>query len=84
VFGGALSGITGTIIGMCVPDYEVKQYEGKLKEGKILISVHTEDPDEMKRAKGIFRRANAEDISSVGEAPVGSYEIDNERTGQSR
>src|SRR5919205_2510149 len=61
--GAALGGITGALIGMGIPEYEAKRYEGKLKEGNLLISVHTEDSTERDRAKTIFEEAGAEDIS---------------------
>jgi hypothetical protein len=68
--GAALGGVTGALIGMGIPEYEAKQYEGKIKEGNILISVHSEDGTERSRAKTIFEKAGAEDISSTSEARV--------------
>ncbi len=65
--GGAVGGITGALIGLGIPEYEAKRYEGKVKSGNVLISVHTEDSNEIKRAKEIFKAAGAEDISSTGE-----------------
>src|SRR4030095_13155260 len=41
--GAALGGITGALLRMGIPEYEAQRYEGKLKEGNILISVHTKD-----------------------------------------
>jgi hypothetical protein len=66
--GGATGGIAGALIGYGMPELEAKQYEGKVKGGNILLSVHTEDRDEVKRAKEIFKQHNAEDISYTGEA----------------
>jgi len=68
--GAAVGGISGALIGMGIPEYEAKRYEGKIKEGNILISVHTEDSNELKRAKEIFERAGATDISTAGEEGV--------------
>ena len=68
--GGAAGGMVGALIGMGIPEYEAKQYEGKIRQGNILISVHSEDRDEVKRAKEIFERAGAHDISSTGEESV--------------
>src|ERR687888_913114 len=68
--GAALGGITGALIGMGIPEYEAKRYEGKLKEGNLLISVHTEDRTERARAKRIFEQAGAEDIADTAEARV--------------
>jgi len=68
--GAALGGVTGALIGMGIPEYEAKRYEGKIKEGNILISVHAEDSTERDRAKTIFEQAGAEDISYTEEASV--------------
>src|SRR6478736_556176 len=68
--GAAVGGLSGALVGLGIPEYEAKQYEGKIKQGNILISVHSEDSDEVKRAKEIFERAGAHDISSTGEEGV--------------
>ena len=68
--GAAVGGLTGALVGMGIPEYEAKQYEGKIKDGNILISVHSEDSEERKLAKEIFERAGAYDISSSGEESV--------------
>jgi hypothetical protein len=68
--GAALGGLTGALIGMGIPEYEAKRYEGKVKEGNVLISVHAEDSTERNRAKTIFEEAGAEDISYTEEARV--------------
>src|SRR6058998_134731 len=68
--GAAAGGIVGTLIGMGIPEYEAKRYEGKIKEGNMLISVHSDNADQTSRAKEIFERAGAEDISSTGEEGV--------------
>ena len=68
--GAAAGGLTGALIGMGIPEYEAKRYEGKVKDGNILISVHTEDSKERERANEIFTNGGAEDISYTGEASV--------------
>jgi hypothetical protein len=50
-----------------IPEYEAKQYEAKVKEGNILISVHTRGSDDIKRIKEIMKDTQAEDISVTGE-----------------
>lgn len=57
---------------MGIPEYEARRYEGKVKGGGILISVHTEDSDEVKTAREVFERVGATDISTTGESSVGS------------
>lgn len=69
--GGAVGGIAGALIGMGIPEYEAKRYEGKVREGGILISVHTEDAEEAELAEEIFKDEDAQDIASSGEATVG-------------
>lgn len=66
--GGAVGGITGALIGAGIPEYEAKRYEGRIKGGGILLSVHCDDSAWTKRAKEILERTGAEDISSTGEA----------------
>jgi hypothetical protein len=68
--GGAVGTLTGALVGLGIPEFEAKQYEGKVKNGNILISVHTEDSKERSVAKEIFERAHAEDVSYTGEARV--------------
>ena len=66
------AGPTGALIGMGIPEPEAKQYEGKVKSGNILMSVHAEDGREVTRAKEILKNGGAEEISYSGEAFVPS------------
>ena len=66
--GAAVGGVTGALVGMGIPEYEAKQYEGKIKGGNILLSVHTDDSAQRDVAKKIFASAGAEDIKTTGEA----------------
>ncbi len=69
--GGTVGGLTGALVGMGIPELEAKKYEGKVQAGNSLISVHSEDSVETQRAKEVFERAGATDItSSVGEITV--------------
>lgn len=80
--GGALGGIAGALIGMGIPEIEAKLYEGKIKDGNILISVHTENSAEISKAKDIFESLNAQDITSTAEAttPKGDKTVMTEET----
>jgi hypothetical protein len=66
--GATVGGIAGGLIGLDIPEIEAKRYEGKIKEGNILISVHTESSEEIIQAKDIFTKALAHDICITGEA----------------
>jgi len=66
--GGAAGGLIGSLVGMGIPEYEAKRYEGRVKNGNILLSVHCDDSEWTKKAKEILERTGAEDISSTSEA----------------
>jgi hypothetical protein len=68
--GAAAGGITGALVGMGIPEIEAKKYEGKIKSGNILLAVHTDDGKEVDRAKEVFKRNGAEDVSTLGEERV--------------
>lgn len=68
--GAAAGGLTGALVGMGIPELEAKQYEGKVKDGNILMSVHAVDGNEVTRAKEIFKNGGAYDISYTGETAV--------------
>lgn len=70
--GATVGGIAGALIGMGMPEFEAKQYEGKIRGGNILISVNAEDSDQVDRVERIFENAGAEDIASAPEAAVKS------------
>lgn len=74
--GAAVGGISGALIGMGIPEYEAKQYESKIRSGNILVSVHSENSDERKRAKEIFERCGCHDISSTEEEGVSKKDKD--------
>ena len=70
--GGAVGGLIGALVGMGIPEYEAKRYEGRLKEGGVLLSVHCDTSDEITRAKEVLKRTGADDIASAGEEAVGA------------
>lgn len=70
--GGVVGTLTGALVGMGIPEFEAKKYEGKVKSGNSLISVHSESKDETTRAKEIFERAGATDITTGSEIAVAS------------
>lgn len=73
--GGAIGGIAGSLIGMGIPEYEAKRYEGFVKDGGILLSVHVDDSDWAKRAKEILENSGARDIASADEKDDSRKEI---------
>jgi len=68
--GGTVGGITGALVGTGIPEYEAKQYEGKLREGNVLFSVHVADSNEAARVRTLMTEEKAESISTGSEASV--------------
>jgi hypothetical protein len=66
--GAVTGGIIGALTGFGMPEYEAKRYEGRIKEGGILLSVHCDNSEWTSRAKDLLERTGAESISSAGEA----------------
>jgi hypothetical protein len=65
---GALGRIAVALMSMAIPDNIAKRYERRVKDGGILVSVHTDDSIWTKRARRIMARAGAQDITSTVEA----------------
>jgi hypothetical protein len=68
--GGAVGGLVGALVGMGIPEYEAKRYEGRLKDGGVLLSVHCDTSEEITSAKDVLVRTGANDIASAGEEAV--------------
>lgn len=73
--GVTVGGITGALVGMGIPEDEAKRYEGKVRGGGLLVSVHTETPEEAQRARQIFATVRADDISTTQVAPTPTRHI---------
>jgi hypothetical protein len=66
--GAVLGGATGALVGLGMPEYEAKRYEGLVRQGGILLSVHCDNSEWTDRAKNLLKQHGAEDVSSTGEA----------------
>jgi hypothetical protein len=65
--GGAVGGVSGALIGFGIPEYEAKRYEGFVKEGGILISVHVDDEEWADKAQSILQATGAKDVAVTSE-----------------
>lgn len=66
--GAALGGASGALVGLGIPEYEAQRYEGRVKDGGILLSVHCDDSEWTTKAKTLLQNSGFEDVSSSGEA----------------
>ena len=73
--GGAVGGLIGALVGMGIPEYEAKRYEGRVKDGGVLLSVHCDTSEDVARAKDLLKQTGAEDISSASEKAVSSHDV---------
>ncbi len=73
--GGAVGGLVGALVGMGIPEYEAKRYEGRVKDGGVLLSVHCDSSTEVKRAEDLLKATGADDISSAGEKAVSTHGV---------
>ena len=78
--GGAVGGLVGALVGMGIPEYEAKRYEGRVKDGGILVSVHCDSSEEVSRSKDILKAAGGEDVASSGEKSVSSHTMGSNST----
>lgn len=66
--GGTIGGIGGALVGLGIPEYEAARYEGRIKDGGVLLSVHCDDNDWVRKAKDVLERSGGEDIGSKSES----------------
>ena len=74
--GGAVGGVVGALVGAGIPEYEAKRYEGRVKDGGILVSVHCDSSQEVSRAKDVLKSTGADDVASAGEKSVSTHGVD--------
>jgi hypothetical protein len=66
--GGTVGSVLGALLGMGFPEYEAKRFEGRIRQGGILLSVHCDSTEWVKRAQTILTDTGASDVASAAEA----------------
>lgn len=66
--GTMVGAIIGGLIGVGIPEYEAKRFEGMVKKGKALLSVHCDTKAWATQAEDILVAAKGEGISRASEA----------------
>lgn len=66
--GVMLGAVTGGLMGAGVPEYEVKRFTGRVRNGGVLMSVHCDDSVWEASAKKILKQTGAMHISTKAEA----------------
>jgi hypothetical protein len=62
--GGAVGGLVGALMGMGIPEFEAKLYDGRVKDGGVLVAVHCESTEGISQAKDALKAEGAEDIAT--------------------
>lgn len=62
--GGAVGGFVGALVGMGIPEFEAKLYDGRVKDGGVLVAVHCENPEGLSKARDALKAAGAEDVAT--------------------
>jgi len=75
--GAATGGLTGVLMEFGASRNEAKRYEGLVRAGKILFSVHCDNSDWVSRAKEILEANGAHDVASSAEAAADFAKSDN-------
>lgn len=70
--GGAVGGFVGALVGMGIPEFEAKLYDGRVKDGGVLLAVHCESAERTSKAKDVLKAEGAEDIATCLEESLSS------------
>lgn len=64
---GTARNLLSALAGLGIPEYEAERYEGRLKEGGILLSVHCDDSRWMDEARTILQQTGAEHVAAAAD-----------------
>jgi len=64
---GTAGRLVGALAGLGIPDHEARRYEGRICEGEMLLSVHCDSTEWVRRAREVLDITGAQHIGSAGE-----------------
>lgn len=68
--GAAAGSAIGALVSLGVPEIQAKIYEGRLREGNLLVAVHTTEASQVRAAQKVFEDHRVTDVSVTNEAAV--------------
>jgi hypothetical protein len=74
--GATVGGLVGALVGLGIPEYEAKLYDGRVKEGELLLSIHCVDSEDVSNARAVLATVGAVDMASYGEESISSHGLD--------
>jgi hypothetical protein len=77
--GGAVGGFVGALIGIGVPEFEAKLYDGRVKDGGVLVAVHCESSEGISKARDVLKAVGAEEVATCLEESLSGSCEDNGR-----
>jgi len=78
--GGAVGGLVGALVGLGIPEYEAKLYDGRVKDGEVLLSILCVRCEQVSNARVILTAAGAVDIASFGEESIAGCGVQEDAT----
>lgn len=82
--GAAVGGVAGGLVGLGIPEIQARLYEGKIRSGNVLVSIHGDDSERIESAKRVLTSFGAADISVTHEWSVPTREALDQRVHTTR
>jgi Heat induced stress protein YflT len=70
------SGLVGALLGLGIPEYEAKLYDGKIRAGGVMLSIHCLRLEEVSKARDLMNEAGADDIASFEEQSIAGLKVE--------
>jgi hypothetical protein len=68
--GALVFGLVGMLVGLGIPEILAKHYAGKVSAGGILVGVHVDNSESVRRTRDVLRSVEASGVKTTGEAAL--------------